>query len=1101
MNEVTFPPSPNWYLSSILACSNNGTVAWGSRNAIVIAKASQDGKIFKYNIIPNAHLDRVTSVAFSPKFGEPDNNFLVSGGDEYIARIWNLDTCNAHMAYSYPDNKQKIIGVQWSVSDPTMICCITTEGSLILWYITHGGSKKISLGKLTATCLSCCPHNSNIVAVGTKIGLVYIIDIRGSGTIMYKLRGHDVEIASLSWCPTDINIFNTGAKDLLLASGAKDRSIFIWKAGSDGRYETEIILPTGPMDSQRHRSKLGTASGGWTTVCWVDPNRLLSSSSWGELISWKLSAATKKKPTCELIHASHARGLFCIAHIPSVKSSEDESWRSENSVTVWTLAQDRQVVCCKITGSKFEVVYSVPTQGGYVYCIAACPLDTSRIAFGAGDAMLRLWNLSEPHENFFDVTQLWQKIKGKVRCISWHPEKENWLAFATGEGRVGVFDTNSSKPPVLYRQYHRHTVYTLGWGPAPKSEHFVLYSCGDTELVYYDPEKPNKDPVCVRKKECTEFSWKPDYSCLAIGFEDGSLTFLNRDLVEYGRSTYFLKKAIQCVAWHPGSTATDFNFSPLQHYLAVAVNSPTITIFDVQDLAIESSTNNTAERVPKLVAVLNGHTAKVVSLAWSPHISGYLVSGSYDNTAQVWKVESQELLGTYTGHTNPVHCCMWSPLDPDLIITGSADFTLRIWRLSEQPVIQAVEKTAQKKVRTKKSKHKTNTSQKEHSTDIMDTSVQSDTLDNSTVNGMETIKNIKDQQILTEVKSINTVETKKRKSKSYTYFTSTTKLLNNKSTLSSIRDLAKYVHASEKDGKSTMEVCLEETNKFPSFFGGDDDLTNILEKEKSVHASQGQHNMVTEMDIWTNNLKHNLQEAVKEKRLNDYLVSLAPCLSMKTWQDMCEAYASQLIFENNPNKAVSYLLCTHKIHRAIEVFKDSKMFREAYVLARCKLSPEDPLLVKLLEEWAENTVKEGYFEEAVRCYIKLGDFSKAAKYLGRRKDLASLQVAAELALLAGDQIFSDSLAEESVTEALLNSDCATARGILEQFSGIKYREVQIDAFEEVAKVLRSGNELNKVEDWLNGKFRKTKHNYELISVMKFHWLLLQIPWKINSGIW
>lgn len=77
--------------------------------------------------------------------------------------------------------------------------------------------------------------------------------------------------------------------------------------------------------------------------------------------------------------------------------------------------------------------------------------------------------------------------------ISWHPEKENLLAFGTGEGRVGVFDTNVSKPPILYRQFHRHAVYTLGWGPQPngKGGH-VLYSCGDGELVYYDPEKPNQ---------------------------------------------------------------------------------------------------------------------------------------------------------------------------------------------------------------------------------------------------------------------------------------------------------------------------------------------------------------------------------------------------------------------------------------------------------------------------------------------------------------------------------------------------------------------------------------------------------------------------------
>lgn len=77
---------------------------------------------------------------------------------------------------------------------------------------------------MIATCLACSPHKANIVAMGTKSGLVYVLLLQGGGTINYKLRGHDVEITSLSWCPTDENIFNDiGAKDMLLASGAKDK--------------------------------------------------------------------------------------------------------------------------------------------------------------------------------------------------------------------------------------------------------------------------------------------------------------------------------------------------------------------------------------------------------------------------------------------------------------------------------------------------------------------------------------------------------------------------------------------------------------------------------------------------------------------------------------------------------------------------------------------------------------------------------------------------------------------------------------------------------------------------------------------------------------
>lgn len=35
------------------------------------------------------------------------------------------------------------------------------------------------------------------------------------------------------------------------------------------------------------------------------------------------------------------------------------------------------------------------------------------------------------------------------------------------------------------------------------------------------------------------------------------------------------------------------------------------------------------------------------------------------------------------------------------------------------------------------------------------------------------------------------------------------------------------------------------------------------------------------MDIWCDNLNQNLEDAAKEKRLNDFLVSLSASLSMK----------------------------------------------------------------------------------------------------------------------------------------------------------------------------------------------------------------------------
>jgi len=108
---------------------------------------------------------------------------------------------------------------------------------------------------------------------------------------------------------------------------------------------------------------------------------------------------------------------------------------------------------------------------------------------------------------------------------------------------------------------------------------------------------------------------------------------------------------VNCLVWHPESTATDKWISPFSNYLAVASDSKSIIIFDMSELIkelermkdlseeekdeINSQNKQEDHKLYKIVTTLEGHSQKVVCLAWSSHVSGLLVSGSYDNVAQV----------------------------------------------------------------------------------------------------------------------------------------------------------------------------------------------------------------------------------------------------------------------------------------------------------------------------------------------------------------------------------------------------------------------------------------------------------------------------------
>ena len=81
----------------------------------------------------------------------------------------------------------------------------------------------------------------------------------------------------------------------------------------------------------------------------------------------------------------------------------------------------------------------------------------------------------------------------------------------------------------------------------------------------------------------------------------------------------------------------------------------------------------------ELLKVLEGHTEKVTSLAFSPDGS-LLASGSSDDTVILWNVETGEQLRTFEGHQGNVYDIAFSP-DGAMLASGSSDGTVLFWQI------------------------------------------------------------------------------------------------------------------------------------------------------------------------------------------------------------------------------------------------------------------------------------------------------------------------------------------------------------------------------------------------------------------------------------
>ncbi|SJX63555.1 related to DOA1-involved in ubiquitin-dependent proteolysis [Sporisorium reilianum f. sp. reilianum] len=103
-------------------------------------------------------------------------------------------------------------------------------------------------------------------------------------------------------------------------------------------------------------------------------------------------------------------------------------------------------------------------------------------------------------------------------------------------------------------------------------------------------------------------------------------------------------------------------------------------IYAYQLLAAEGSITvqldpKTSEPQPSRTLI--GHTENVCALDVGPH-GQYLVSGSWDKTAKIWR--NWECVATLKGHEQSV----WAVLavDQDRVLTASADKTIRLWSIS-----------------------------------------------------------------------------------------------------------------------------------------------------------------------------------------------------------------------------------------------------------------------------------------------------------------------------------------------------------------------------------------------------------------------------------
>lgn len=182
-----------------------------------------------------------------------------------------------------------MLSLSWSsASSAKHIASLGADGSVVVAELLFGDyhdatTKKLNLMKMPASTISLSPHTFWHLIIGCKGGLLYICDTRNS-SVLHKLRGHEDDIFSLSWCPVDRHSLMWSGKGQLFTTTGRDRSLKIWSV-SEGRCLATSILPKSSGSSRPGAPDRSL----WLAVHWLEENEILTSGLAGELLSWAVS--------------------------------------------------------------------------------------------------------------------------------------------------------------------------------------------------------------------------------------------------------------------------------------------------------------------------------------------------------------------------------------------------------------------------------------------------------------------------------------------------------------------------------------------------------------------------------------------------------------------------------------------------------------------------------------------------------------------------------------------------------------------------------------------------------------------------------------------
>ncbi|KAF2759366.1 WD40 repeat-like protein [Pseudovirgaria hyperparasitica] len=319
-----------------------------------------------------------------------------------------------------------------------------------------------------------------------------------------------------------------------------------------------------------------------------------------------------------------------------------------------------------------------------------------RLASGAEDGKIRIWNLSEKSKAS-SVATLDSHVT-VVRSIDFSPE-ENALVSASRDKTMVVWDARTWKPritvPIL------ESLEAVGFMQAGT----VVYTGGENGHVRLwatdgGRELTGAQEPCSETDAIVNILHRQDV-VLSVHADQTLVLLSKASLAQLDRSKMI--KPLEVIRRISGTHDEVIDLAYVgkdRSCLALATNLEDIRIISVAEPG-KSNTQHDSLHFGSDIALLKGHEDIIICLDvdWSGH---WLATGAKDNTARLWRLDPQgksfTCYATFTGHAESLGAIALPhtvpaissqayshPLEhpPSFLITGSQDKTVKRWDVSK----------------------------------------------------------------------------------------------------------------------------------------------------------------------------------------------------------------------------------------------------------------------------------------------------------------------------------------------------------------------------------------------------------------------------------